>query len=67
MTYDQIKYLTPKEAAAILQMKESTLAFWRCKLDKDKQPPYYKIGNHVRYIEQEIHAWMQTISSRRSA
>ena len=39
--------LTRKEAAEVLDCKESTLALWKC--TKRYPLPYVKIGKNVRY------------------
>jgi hypothetical protein len=45
------KLIKPKQAAAMLELSEQTLANWRC---RGVGPAYLKIGRSVRYKEAEL-------------
>ena len=48
--------LTLAEVAVLLRVPDATLRYWRhC----DKGPVSYKIGRHVRYRRQDVHAWLR--------
>jgi excisionase family DNA binding protein len=48
--------LTLHEVAELLRVPEATLRYWRhCKTG----PNSYKIGRHVRYRQQDVHAWLR--------
>ena len=49
--------LAPDEAAAMLDLKEETLATWRAE-NPGKGPPYVKIGRKVYYRKPDILAWV---------
>lgn len=50
------KMLSPKEAAALLELSPSTLSKWRTRREG---PPWYKRGKRlVHYYESEILAWL---------
>jgi excisionase family DNA binding protein len=44
--------LTPREAAAFLQVPLSTLAVWRS--TGRVRLPFVKVGNHVRYRPEDV-------------
>lgn len=67
MARSKINYITTEEAAVILCKSPLTLVYWRSQLPRDKQPPFYKIGHHVRYIEDELHDWIQVTNAQRCA
>ncbi len=46
------KLLTTREAAAILNVKENTLAVWR--KNKKHDLPFIKIGRSIRYNESDL-------------
>jgi excisionase family DNA binding protein len=47
--------LTLHEVAELLRVPDATLRYWRhCKTG----PNSYKIGRHVRYRRQDVHAWL---------
>jgi len=48
--------LTPKEVAAVLRLRECTLATWRCTGRADL--PYVKIGRSVRYTADAVAAYI---------
>lgn len=50
------QYLTPQQAADYLGMSKSFLDKARVHGDG---PPYFKIGNRVRYRRDELDAWME--------
>ena len=51
-------FLNPKQTAALLNLKESTLAAWR---HHKRQPlNYTKVGNRVMYRESDIEAFLQS-------
>jgi excisionase family DNA binding protein len=55
--------LTLHEVAEMLRMPDATLRYWRhCKTG----PNSYKIGRHVRYRRQDVHAWLRGQRSDRS-
>lgn len=48
--------LTLHEVAEMLRVPDATLRYWRhCKTGPDS----YKIGRHVRYRRQDVHAWLR--------
>jgi excisionase family DNA binding protein len=48
--------LTLHEVAEMLRVADATLRYWRhCKTG----PNSYKIGRHVRYRRQDVHAWLR--------
>ena len=49
-------YLTAKQAAAILGVTTRTMQRWR-KINKG--PKSYKVCGSIRYLESDIHAWVQ--------
>ena len=49
MTHE--KYLTAKEVAEILGIKENTLAKWR---KEGRCLNYFKIGGRIKYLEKEV-------------
>jgi len=51
------KLLTRKQAAEMLQCKESTLAIWKC--TKRYSLPCIKIGKNVRYRLSDILAFIE--------
>jgi len=55
---DGDRFLTRREAAALLGLANSTLAAWRSKGWTDA-PPLYKFGRTVRYSERELLAWSE--------
>lgn len=55
--------LTPKEAAAILQLSISTLSSWRLSGKHGDTLPYIKVGRSVRYRKSAIDNFLE-ISAR---
>ena len=51
-----MKLLTPRQVAEITQLAEQTLAHHRC---SGTGPPFVKIGGAVRYIEDDLHKWIE--------
>jgi hypothetical protein len=49
-------FITAQRAAEILELDVGTLAKWRW---LRKGPPVYKQGRVVRYLEDEVRAWMK--------
>lgn len=49
-------YLNPKQAARLLGTTHKTLADWRY---YGRGPRYVKLGRLVKYIEADLHAYMQ--------
>ena len=48
--------LTLHEVADLLRVPEATLRYWRhCNTGPDS----YKVGRHVRYRRQDVHAWLR--------
>lgn len=50
------KYLTPKEIAYMLAIKENTLAKWRC---NGIGPNFKKVGRSVRYHTEDIKHFLE--------
>lgn len=48
-------YLTAGEAAALIGVRPSTLAAWRCL--KSVGPPFAKFGSAVRYRRSHLLSW----------
>ncbi len=53
--------ITPRELAQRLNLSVSTLAKWRC---YGHGPAYRKIGNRIRYDEDEVAAWLEQLTRR---
>ncbi|MHB1936075.1 MAG: helix-turn-helix transcriptional regulator [Acidobacteriaceae bacterium] len=51
-----MKLLSTKEVAAIIDMPESTLRYWRC---AGLGPSYVKLGGRIRYDEADVDAYVQ--------
>jgi predicted DNA-binding transcriptional regulator AlpA len=51
------KLLTPKEVAALLGLKEITLASRRCRTPQD--PPYVKYCGQIRYPQSQLEQWLR--------
>ena len=49
------RYIKEADAAKKLDVAEGTLANWRW---KGKGPPYYRMGNMVRYEVGELDRWV---------
>lgn len=47
--------MTPKEVAAVLQVPERSLTYWR---SIGEGPVYVRIGKHVRYEPGEVRAYV---------
>jgi predicted DNA-binding transcriptional regulator AlpA len=52
------KLIGERECALWLGVKPSTLQTWRSRWSDG--PPFYKIGNAVRYDPAEVKAWLET-------
>lgn len=50
-----VVWLTPDEAAAVLNVPAATLAQWRY---RGQGPRYSKIGSVVRYSRRDLDAWL---------
>jgi excisionase family DNA binding protein len=51
------KLLTPKDAAELLELPQSTLATWR---SEKRGPNFFKLcGNLVRYSQEDLDAWLE--------
>jgi len=50
------RFLSRREAAALLGLSEGTLAVWQCRKRPDR-PPARKHGGRVVYLERELRAW----------
>ena len=49
--------ISPRQLSEVLQVKESTLANWRCKKSIDL--PYVVIGGLVRYRTADVDSYIQ--------
>lgn len=47
--------LTPPEVSVLLKVPERTLSDWRY---MQKGPPFHKVGKHIRYVAEEVRAWL---------
>lgn len=47
------EYITLTELAQVLKLSRSTIDRWR-----KEGMPFYKVGNGVRFIEEDVHAWI---------
>jgi predicted DNA-binding transcriptional regulator AlpA len=52
------RFLSRREAAALLGLSEGTLAVWQCRKRPDR-PPARKHGGRVVYSERELRAWSE--------
>jgi len=52
---DQDRMLTITEAADLLRKPVATLRWWR---HTNTGPRSFKIGRDVRYLQSELHAWI---------
>lgn len=52
------EYITMKELVRSLKISRSTIDRWR-----REGMPYYKIGNGVRFIEEEVNEWIMKYKS----
>lgn len=50
-------WLTPDEAAKLLNLRPDTLAVWRS--TKARVIPYYKVGRSVRYKRCDVLEWLE--------
>ncbi len=50
-----VVWLTPDEAAAVLNVPAATLAQWRY---RGQGPRYSKVGTVVRYSRRDLDAWL---------
>ena len=48
--------LAPKQAAEYLGISEGTLAVWRT--NKTYPIPYIKVGNRIRYRQEDLEKWL---------
>lgn len=51
-----MEYLTAKQVAQLLQMKDDTLYQWR---RQGEGPPFIKLGRTVRYARADVEAWLR--------
>ena len=54
-----MKLINNEEAANIFNIKPNTLSIWRSK--KKINLPFYKIGNLVKYDEDEVHKYLKSL------
>ena len=54
--HDKQRFLTVREAAGFLRVSKSFLDKLR---SKDGGPEFFKIGNSVRYLAEDIEVWVQ--------
>ena len=54
---DKTVWLKRPEAARYLGVPEQTLMNW---VPRKRGPVYYKIGNHVRYKQSDLDAWLES-------
>ncbi|MDX3430153.1 helix-turn-helix domain-containing protein [Streptomyces globisporus] len=51
------RYLTPDDLAALLSVPLETVYAWR---KKRTGPPGFRVGKHLRYDPQAVHAWIES-------
>lgn len=56
------RLLSPRETAQALGLSVKTLATWRS--TKRHQLPFVKVGNRVRYREEDVTAWLQKMPNQ---
>jgi len=56
MTQKSYELLNQDGAARLINVKSETLAAWR---HRRQGPPYVKIGDLVRYRDDQLHAWIE--------
>jgi excisionase family DNA binding protein len=49
-------FLTAREVAELLRLPLRTVEDWRL---THSGPPYVKLGRHIRYERDELHAWIR--------
>ncbi|WP_405688389.1 helix-turn-helix domain-containing protein [Streptomyces sp. NBC_00057] len=49
------RYLTPDDIATLLSVPPETVYAWR---KKRTGPPEFRIGKHLRYDPEAVHAWI---------
>jgi len=47
--------MSPREVAALLQLKVTTLYDWR---SRGEGPPAIKVGKHLRYRHEDVETWL---------
>lgn len=57
------KHYSPRELAELYNVRENTLAAWRCRSKKEPRAPargprFTKIGRLVRYAESDVRLWL---------
>ena len=55
-------YLSPKQVGELLGVPVKTIYTWN---SESTGPVYRTLGRHVRYIESEVHAWVDGQAARR--
>ncbi len=53
---EAVKLLTPRQVADLLQVREQTLATWRCNARHDL--PFVRIGRAIRYRPEDVEKWL---------
>ena len=51
------RYLSPAETAELLGVPLKTLYAWQS-AGGDAAPRHSRLGKHIRYVEADIHAWV---------
>jgi hypothetical protein len=47
---------TPEQTATCLRVSVQTLYYWR---RTDTGPPSHRVGRHLRYVPDEVMAWLR--------
>ena len=60
-----MKYLTEKQVSKMIGKSLDWLRHDRVKCKRTgKGVPFYKIGGHVRYLEDDVKAWLESNAER---
>ena len=62
-----MKLLTPSEVREILKVSLPTLARWRAPESPIEGPPWIKVGDQIRYPDDELQSWLDARIGARTA
>jgi predicted DNA-binding transcriptional regulator AlpA len=56
--------LDPGDVAEMLRIPRATLAAWRY---RGRGPRWLRVGRHVRYLERDVEAWLESLATQPTA